>query len=81
MLRFLIHVIGDIHQPLHASTFFSEKYPEGDRGGNLFMVQFQNKTVNWHSVWDSQFSEVEAIGGYPRHALTASDFEKLEQYA
>ena len=42
MLRFLIHVIGDIHQPLHASTFFSDEYPDGDMGGNKFYVTYKN---------------------------------------
>ena len=35
-LRLLIHVVGDIHQPLHAVTRVSSQLPEGDLGGNLF---------------------------------------------
>ena len=28
------HLIGDIHQPLHDSSFFSVQFPRGDKGGN-----------------------------------------------
>lgn len=39
MLRMLIHFVGDIHQPLHATERFSGENPNGERGGNLFAVQ------------------------------------------
>src|ERR1041384_2115973 len=32
-LSWLFHLIGDIHQPLHAAQLFSREYPDGDRGG------------------------------------------------
>ncbi|MGL5742868.1 MAG: S1/P1 nuclease [Legionella sp.] len=35
-LRLLIHVVGDVHQPLHAITRVSTQLPKGDMGGNLF---------------------------------------------
>ena len=36
MLSFLLHLVGDVHQPMHCETLFDEKFPEpeGDRGGN-----------------------------------------------
>ncbi|HEY0080172.1 MAG TPA: S1/P1 nuclease [Pyrinomonadaceae bacterium] len=45
-LKFLIHFLGDIHQPLHAG------FPE-DRGGNLINVRFFGAQTNLHKVWDS----------------------------
>jgi len=45
-LRMLIHLIGDIHQPLHAGLY-------KDRGGNWFEIQYKNKTVNLHRFWDN----------------------------
>jgi hypothetical protein len=33
-LCWVAHLIGDIHQPLHAATFVSALFPQGDRGGN-----------------------------------------------
>lgn len=38
-LRFLIHFVGDIHQPLHAETRYTQKETRGDRGGNYFRVE------------------------------------------
>jgi hypothetical protein len=32
-LCWLLHLVGDIHQPLHGTTRFSDDYPEGDVGG------------------------------------------------
>ena len=45
-LKFVVHFIGDIHQPLHAN------YQE-DAGGNKYQVQFQGQGMNLHRVWDS----------------------------
>lgn len=33
-LVWLLHLVGDVHQPLHATTRLSQKQPKGDRGGN-----------------------------------------------
>lgn len=52
-LRLLIHYIGDIHQPLHASARVDKKYPKGDAGGNFFTVPAKENTKNLHAVWDS----------------------------
>jgi hypothetical protein len=45
-LMFLIHFIGDMHQPLHCED-------NNDRGGNSVQVQFFGRRSNLHSVWDS----------------------------
>ncbi len=44
-LRFLIHFVEDVHQPLHVGD-------RGDRGGNSTQVQFFNRGTNLHAVWD-----------------------------
>lgn len=46
-LRFLVHFVGDIHQPLHASY-------RPDRGGNLFQVRYHGDGTNLHAIWDSR---------------------------
>jgi hypothetical protein len=48
----LAHLVGDIHQPLHATTVYSAQFPEGDRGGNSFMVSVRRQNQNLHAVWD-----------------------------
>lgn len=44
-LRFVLHFIGDIHQPLHTEY--------QSRGGNGIEVKFDGKQTNLHSVWDT----------------------------
>lgn len=45
-LRFIVHIIGDLHQPLHAGN-------GTDRGGNDVKVRFFWDDSNLHRVWDS----------------------------
>ena len=49
-LKFLIHFIGDLHQPLHAG--FAE-----DRGGNDIPVVYRGELINLHRYWDSGILE------------------------
>ena len=51
-LRILLHVVGDVHQPLHAATRVSKKYPHGDKGGNQFYLQKNAVAKNLHAYWD-----------------------------
>jgi hypothetical protein len=56
-LCWLFHLVGDIHQPLHAADRYSATHPEGDRGGNLqFILDPQSPTqgqpTSLHSYWD-----------------------------
>lgn len=48
-LPWLLHLVEDLHNPLHAVTRFSRDNPDGDRGGNLIFVQPGN---NLHAFWD-----------------------------
>lgn len=52
-LRMLIHITGDIHQPLHAATKVSALYPKGDLGGNLFFLGDNSVGKNLHQYWDN----------------------------
>lgn len=57
-LKYLIHLVGDLHQPLHAGQ-------NHDHGGNDVQVEFLGETINpysrkpWnlHAVWDSAILE------------------------
>ena len=52
--RYLIHMVGDIHQPLHSVALFNHTFPKGDAGGNLLKIKLLNGSVeNFHSFWDS----------------------------
>lgn len=51
-LRILFHVVGDLHQPLHAVSQFSAAHPNGDMGGNLFPLKANSIAHNLHAYWD-----------------------------
>lgn len=53
-LKFVVHFVGDIHQPLHACE-------NADHGGNLVKVHLaQSRAANLHAVWDG--ATVAALG-------------------
>lgn len=55
-LRYLVHFVGDIHQPLHSVARATETLPEGDRGGNDFKIvsppNWKPAPRNLHFLWD-----------------------------
>jgi hypothetical protein len=53
-LRMLIHIVGDIHQPMHVSR--SE-----DLGGNRIRVQWFGDATNLHAVWDDRLVEQQKL--------------------
>ncbi|KAF2738667.1 hypothetical protein EJ04DRAFT_520320 [Polyplosphaeria fusca] len=61
-LKWIIHFLGDIHQPLHDEAL--------EVGGNTINVTFSNTKTNLHHIWDSNMPE-KLVGGY-----AISDAEK-----
>jgi hypothetical protein len=53
-LRVLIHVIEDIHQPMHTGH-------TDDKGGNDIKLKWFNNDTNLHSVWDSQLIDFQQL--------------------
>ncbi len=53
-LRFIVHIIGDLHQPLHVGN-------GTDRGGNDVQVTYFGRPTNLHRVWDSQLVDSEQL--------------------
>ena len=45
-LKFVVHLLGDMHQPMHAGYGH-------DKGGNTYQLQFNERGTNLHSLWDS----------------------------
>lgn len=52
-LIYLLHLVGDIHQPLHTIELFSKDHPTGDGGGNDIIIHVDGTTIDLHSVWDT----------------------------
>ena len=49
-LKFVVHFVGDIHQPLHSAT--NNSRAQGDRGGNSVKTRLLSRSMNLHAVWD-----------------------------
>ena len=49
-LYFLVHLVGDLHQPLHVGR-------DEDAGGNKIIVYWFDKKTNLHTLWDSMLIE------------------------
>jgi hypothetical protein len=53
-LCWLFHLVGDVHQPLHTCTLYSERFPKSDRGGTIFFIKADpnGETISLHQLWD-----------------------------
>ncbi|MFN0140061.1 MAG: S1/P1 nuclease [Pyrinomonadaceae bacterium] len=68
-IAWIMHLIGDLHQPLHTSARVTDEEPKGDQGGNLFLLTAKgtprDKQVNLHWYWDSIVGRNVAYDGGP----------------
>ncbi|NKQ73446.1 phospholipase [Rhizobium sp. UPM1132] len=73
-LVWLLHLVGDIHQPLHSVTLFDDRFtkkhdavPEpdtGDRGGNeITVIPANGVSTNLHQYWDGTFGGYSTVFG------------------
>eukprot|EP01016_Furgasonia_blochmanni_P014939 TRINITY_DN179_c0_g1_i1.p1 TRINITY_DN179_c0_g1~~TRINITY_DN179_c0_g1_i1.p1 ORF type:complete len:458 (-),score=108.45 TRINITY_DN179_c0_g1_i1:341-1666(-) len=82
MARLLLHFLGDIHQPLHASALFNSSLLNGDSGGNLYNISYRldetHNISNLHSFWD------DGAGGLPDYnkvPFNDSVLDEVRQFA
>ena len=54
-LKYVVHLVGDIHQPLHVGL-------ASDKGGNLFQVRAFGRGTNLHAIWDGELIRRRAGG-------------------
>ncbi len=76
-LRFVAHLVVDIHQPLHVGR-------AGDRGGNLLAVRLAGRESNLHAVWDGELLRLTGAGpprAAPEAAPKAAPEAAPEQWA
>ena len=53
-LKFLVHLVGDIHQPLHVGN-------GKDRGGNNIKIKWFGEPTNLHSLWDTKLIDFQKL--------------------
>jgi S1/P1 Nuclease len=71
----LLHLVGDIHQPLHCTALFSlDHFPKGDEGGNKILLA---KGKNLHSLWDNLLGRDSKMSGVAKAATELSDHERF----
>lgn len=70
-LKMLVHLVGDLHQPLHAGR-------AEDKGGNDLQVRWFNKGTNIHRVWDSHIIDDFQMS-YTELAANAAPLSKAEE--
>ncbi|MBD0327548.1 MAG: S1/P1 nuclease [Pyrinomonadaceae bacterium] len=69
-LQFIVHFMGDIHQPLHDAD-------NNDRGGNNFKVTFFGRPTNLHHVWDSDMIANSGLNDSDYAAALVEEFSGL----
>jgi hypothetical protein len=60
LLPWLLHIVGDVHQPLHCTSRYVKAQPTGDRGGNEVWVEGPRRL---HAYWDDLPGRDESIKG------------------
>jgi hypothetical protein len=81
-LCWLIHLIGDIHQPLHNCSLYDEVFPQGDRGGNQSLVRFkEGEPVRLHPTWDNLFGEQTSLPAVDATIVELRELETKEAHA
>jgi len=89
MTRFVLHIIGDIHQPLHATNgyFNDTRFGDvhgGDLGGNLIFVTSDCGTRNLHAFWDAGgclYIRNWPLSDSENQALAANASELMSKYS
>lgn len=76
----VMHLVGDLHQPLHCVTMYTAELPEGDRGGNELYVKAgpRGGTLNLHSLWDGLILGAER---YTDAKNVAAELENRSEFA
>lgn len=69
-LKMLVHLIGDLHQPMHIGQ-------REDKGGNTIQVQWFKKGTNLHRVWDSNMIDEWGMS-YVELANNTKELSKVE---
>ncbi len=77
-LSWVLHLVGDAHQPLHSTALFSEKYfKKGDRGGNSIKISGQGHITNLHWYWDSRLDTTTSFRIIELKAKKISDSNQI----
>jgi hypothetical protein len=68
-ISWLLHLFGDVHQPLHCINLYSDRFPNGDQGGSRIAVRDGEKLTKLHSFWDNILGEEKGLSSIRNSAL------------
>ena len=73
-LKFLVHLVGDLHQPLHVGN-------GQDMGGNTCQVIFHGERTNLHALWDEKLIEKNLLSftEYVSFLMEKKEFLKINE--
>lgn len=88
-LSWFLHMLGDIHQPLHVTDYYSPEYPTGNGAGALSYVwdPLKDSAMPLHVLWDSNSLRSTVITDIDRHTANfvqkypRSSFPQLKAYS
>ncbi len=74
-LKFLVHIIGDLHQPLHVGN-------GKDRGGNSIRIKWFGEATNLHSIWDTKLIDFQKLSytEYAHYLLIDEDRSMIRKW-
>jgi hypothetical protein len=74
-LVWILHLVGDVHQPLHSTSRFTHTAPKGDNGGNLVKICVSSCGEELHAIWDDAAGTGESVSAAIKaaNALAAAD--------
>jgi hypothetical protein len=77
-LVWLLHLVGDIHQPLHATSRFTHDGTKGDRGGNEVKLCFSPCRDELHAFWDDVLGKGDSVSAAMRAAARLPSADPAE---
>jgi S1/P1 Nuclease len=80
-LAWLFHLVGDIHQPLHAAQIFTVDYLNGDRGGNEICVRMtqMGQPMDLHRFWDGVITSSSNLTSLRKEATVLRNRQQFQQ--
>jgi hypothetical protein len=68
-LCWVMHILGDVHQPMHVSDLFSKQFPAGNMAGSMGYVMdpVTEAPITLHILWDSNALRVPTLEAVDRH--------------
>ncbi|WP_162409319.1 S1/P1 nuclease [Acuticoccus sediminis] len=82
-LCWVLHIIGDIHQPMHVGDLFSADFPTGNAGATMSYVldPVTRTPIPLHVLWDSNALRVPSLEAVDRAALTFTNRHPRSAFA